>query len=51
MKKNVLCVETVVVCTCKFGICETKDQGIQFPKKLDMTLKSIVCCLCFVNED
>lgn len=41
-----MCVETVDVCTCKFGICGTKDQGKQFQKKFNMKQKSIVCCLC-----
>lgn len=51
-KINVPCVETVDVCTCKFGLCGTKDHGKWFQKKVQYDTKIYcVLSLCFVNED
>lgn len=54
-KINVLCVETVDVCTCKFGNLWHKRTRKTIPKKKKKvqydTKIYCVLSLCFVNED
>ena len=49
-KINVLCVENVDVCMCKFGICGSKRLTKKVPKKGEKKVpfdsNSSVCCLC-----
>lgn len=42
-KINVLCVDTVDVCTCKFGICGTKRSRKTIPKKSSIWIKNLLC--------